>query len=203
MGASIAAKGYFVVVRKPEDFRSVHPHVHTAYSAGPLGFGFSGDGGEIRLFNTAGELIDSVRYGVDAPWPVLPEGGATIALVDPAADNTLPGSWQLSQSPAGTPAAPNSTIEPGGGIEIARVEIGPNPAQNTLAVELALTEAGTMTVELFDAQGRQCSPTLSSPVPSAYYSLMLDISTLPSGQYFLRFQHNDTVLAVETIVKVQ
>ncbi len=203
IGLSIAPKSYVVAVRRTERFRAIHPGVDEQQIAGPIGFGFSGDGGEIRLLNVAGVLVDSVRYGVTAPWPVLPADGATLELLDVAMDNALPESWALSLSPAGTPAAPNSTrpVQPPA-TKVADVRVGPNPVQDVVSVDIALAESGTLNIELFDVQGRKLATVFRGEVSSGYRSFLWDASSLPPGWFALRFWYNNTVLAVKPFVKM-
>ena len=55
---------------------------------GPIGFGFAGSGELLRLFNAQGQLVDSVRYDDQSPWPTAADGqGASLALVNPLLDN--------------------------------------------------------------------------------------------------------------------
>ena len=71
-GSLLEEGGFRVLVRKPEEFAAVYPNVSAA--EGPIGFGFAGSGELLRLFNSQGQLIDSVRYDDQSPWPVAADG---------------------------------------------------------------------------------------------------------------------------------
>jgi len=68
------------------------------------------NGGErVALEDRAGNPVDELEYDDLAPWPTAPDGtGPSLELLDPALDNSLPGSWAASLAPGGTPGAANS-----------------------------------------------------------------------------------------------
>ena len=76
--------------------------------AGDLGFGLSGGGELIRLFDSNGLLVDKVEYNNSSPWPTEPDGnGPTLELIHPSLDNDLGENWAASDG-YGTPGAVNS-----------------------------------------------------------------------------------------------
>ncbi|MFK8114790.1 MAG: DUF4347 domain-containing protein [Rubripirellula sp.] len=92
-------------------FRAQYPG--DIFVAGEYSGGLSGGGELITLSDAAGNLIDSVEYDDTDPWPTEPDGnGFTLALTDPALDNSLASSWAASNQINGTPGAANdSTFE--------------------------------------------------------------------------------------------
>lgn len=104
-GTVVAAEGYLVLCQDTALFRPLFPEVENL--AGPTGFGFSGGGELLRLFNAEGVLVDTVHYDDTEPWPEEPDGnGPTLELINPAWDNALPESWAAS-SLHGTPGKVN------------------------------------------------------------------------------------------------
>lgn len=57
--------------------------------------GFLSNSGEpIVLKDAAGIVVDSVYYGISAPWPATPSGmGPSLVLCDPSLDNSLGSNW--------------------------------------------------------------------------------------------------------------
>ena len=101
----ITTGGFLVLCADTTAFGSLFPEVGNY--EGNVPFGFSGGGELLRLFDSAGELIDQVAYDDAAPWPAEADGlGATLTLLNPEADNMLPGNWAAS-SGHGTPGAAN------------------------------------------------------------------------------------------------
>ncbi|OQX76000.1 MAG: hypothetical protein B6D64_10645 [Bacteroidetes bacterium 4484_276] len=102
----------FLVLCKDTDlFSALFPDV-TNY-IGNLEFGFSGGGELLRLYDYAGELVDSVRYGDGFPWSNLPDGnGPSVELMNDTLNNDMPENWRASYIIGGTPGKPNSVQSP-------------------------------------------------------------------------------------------
>ncbi|MCI0493726.1 CotH kinase family protein, partial [candidate division KSB1 bacterium] len=94
-GTIIVPNEFLIVCQKKRDFHSLFPVV-TNY-IGDMNFGLSSESDEIRIFNPLLDLIDSVRYDENHPWPGEANGsGATLELLDKNLDNTIAGNWQAS-----------------------------------------------------------------------------------------------------------
>jgi hypothetical protein len=107
-GSIIPPGGFLVVAEIMKSFDSLFPNV-TNY-VGPMGFGLSGNGELIRLYNSSGSMVDTVHYNDTAPWPTEPDGtGPTLELISPSLDNALASSWKASCEPHGTPGKQNCT----------------------------------------------------------------------------------------------
>jgi hypothetical protein len=104
-GTTVAAEGYLVLADDTTAFDSLFPAVENYL--GPMGFGLSGNGELIRLYDEEGTIIDTVNYDDQAPWPTEPDGsGPTLELINPAWDNALAESWAASEL-HGTPGEEN------------------------------------------------------------------------------------------------
>ncbi|MGC8864512.1 MAG: lamin tail domain-containing protein [Bacteroidales bacterium] len=63
----------------------------------------SNSGELIKLVDPQGLTVDSVNYGVNAPWPTTPNGGGpSLELCNPFIDNALPENWSAATIYAGT-----------------------------------------------------------------------------------------------------
>jgi hypothetical protein len=122
-------------------------------------------GETIALYNAQGTLIDSVAYGVTAPWDSIPNGGGpSLTLCDENSDNDQPGSWTASLDLAGnyigvpiygTPGGPCITV----GLfeqEKAMLQLAayPNPVTNVLNVGLNSKMNGNYVVSILDVTGK-------------------------------------------------
>jgi hypothetical protein len=107
-GSIIPPGGFLVVAENMNSFDSLFPNVNNYL--GPMGFGLSGNGELIRLYNSNGSMVDTVHYDDTAPWPTEPDGmGPTLELISPSLDNALASSWKASCEPHGTPGEQNCT----------------------------------------------------------------------------------------------
>ncbi len=74
------------------------------------------DGENVALSDGAGTIVDEVDYGDSRPWGDLADdGGSSLELMDPDADNSLFTVWKASSPPEehGTPGKQNSQYNPG------------------------------------------------------------------------------------------
>lgn len=107
-GVTMSKKSYLVIFEDKTLFRSEYPNINPAF--GESGFGLSGGGELIRVYDASNTLVDMVEYDDVDPWPTEPDGnGATLELINPDLDNALATSWKASVSGNGTPCAINST----------------------------------------------------------------------------------------------
>ena len=102
-GYSIADSGFFTIeIATSGDFP------FTPDYDGSGNFQLNNGGDVVRIYNADGILMDIVTYDDSDPWPSEPDGdGPTLALIDPASDNSLPESWAASEQDGGTPGAIN------------------------------------------------------------------------------------------------
>ena len=102
--------GYIVICDSLDAFKILFQDVDNAI--GDFDFKLKNDGELIRLFDTGGTLIDSVRYNDIEPWPTIPDGnGPTLELIHPSLDNNRAENWAASNSNNGTPGEINSVYD--------------------------------------------------------------------------------------------
>ena len=107
----ILPEQYIIFCKDTIKFTERFPDVESYY--GNLGFGLSGGSDLVRLFESTGSLVDTVRYDDDDPWPLSADGdGPTLELKHPTLDNALWESWSASEG-YGTPGEQNSVFNDG------------------------------------------------------------------------------------------
>ena len=101
-GTFLSPDDYLVLVENTLEFNAVYssvPNILGDFGVGIFGFKFSNSGELIVLKNASQNIIDTVHYLDDVPWPPEADGdGPTLQLIDPALDNALPQSW-IAQTP--------------------------------------------------------------------------------------------------------
>jgi len=103
----LESESYLVICKDTASFRLAHSN--PLNHLGDFDFGLGSAGDEVRLFDATGELVDSVSFGSDLPWPLEPNGaGPTLELREYHLENTNAESWKSSLINAGTPGGVNS-----------------------------------------------------------------------------------------------
>jgi hypothetical protein len=107
---TILSAGDFIVLCKDgAAFENQFPQV--ANFIGDFGFGLSGGGELLRLFDSNESLVDSVEYDNEYSWPPEPNGnGPTLELIHPSLDNNKASNWAASNG-NGTPGEINSVYD--------------------------------------------------------------------------------------------
>ena len=156
-GTVIGQEGYLVLAGDTAAFDSLFPDVDNYL--GPMGFGLSGNGELIRLYDNEGTLIDTVLYDDEDPWPTEPDGdGATLELINPAWDNALAESWAASEL-YGTPGKENGNYvkvpDPVATPDIS-CQVIPNPFRSNAIFRIRSEEIlSNASIEVFDLYGRK------------------------------------------------
>ncbi|MHC4329041.1 MAG: lamin tail domain-containing protein [Planctomycetota bacterium] len=106
-GTIIGARQYVVVARDPAALEAAYgiSGVH-----GPFTGRLSNDGERIELSNGGGEIVISLRYDDDRPWPASPDGtGHSLILARPGGDPEEASTWSPSTFIGGTPGGPDES----------------------------------------------------------------------------------------------
>jgi hypothetical protein len=129
----------------------------------------SNGGEKLVLADGFGNVIDSVNYSDDAPWPNADGNGYYLELTDPLSDNSVATNWTLSSNTiVSVEETENST----------KLKLYPLPVVSDLSIEFAGT---VKALELFDSQGRLIRKTYPG---SGMFNL--DMSSCSPGIYLVR-----------------
>ena len=97
---------YLVLCKNYQMFSQFFPGVTNVI--GDFGFGLSGGGELLRLFDANEQLVDQVEYNDIYPWPTEPDGtGPTLELINPYIENDIALNWASSIA-NGSPGSINS-----------------------------------------------------------------------------------------------
>jgi hypothetical protein len=201
----IQPNNYLVLAKDMDLFSSSYPDINNVI--GPFDFGLSGGGDQVRIFDNAGVLIDSVQYDDINPWSVEPDGnGPTLELINPTLDNLLSESWAASTD-NGTPGAQNSTynnlssdlisIIPG---KFYLYPSYPNPFNpiTTISFDIPNTLAGTMnasSLHVFNIKGQRVETLLNETMKPGKHNIQWHPKNISSGVYFLQFKYGEEIIA--------
>ena len=200
----IQPNNYLVLAKDMDLFSSSYPDINNVI--GPFDFSLSGGGDQVRIFDNAGVLIDSVKYDDGDPWPVEPDGnGPTLELINPTLDNLLYESWAASTD-NGTPGAQNSTynnlssdlksIIP---EKIHLYPAYPNPFNptTTISFDIPNTLAGTinaLSLHVFNIKGQRVETLINETIKPGKHNIQWHPKNISSGVYFIRFKYGEEVI---------
>jgi len=187
----IDANGYLVLCRDTTAFKIHFPNVTNFL--GNMDFGFSSNGELLRIYNPEGILIDTVHYGISAPWPPEPNGGGpTLELIHPWLDNAQGENWMASLL-YGTPGAMNSYMVSIPEAELNKrklsISVYPNPASTNVMVytnDNYMIKDGVL--QLFNSFGKEVM-TIENIFAEA---IEISIDHLPKGLYVFRLIDRQT-----------
>ncbi|MDZ7262633.1 MAG: lamin tail domain-containing protein, partial [candidate division KSB1 bacterium] len=195
-GTIMPAGGYWVLCADTSAFRQFYPEVKNISGNIPFGFG---DKDQVRLFVPWGQLVDSVAYQNEAPWPNEADGkGFSLELLDPGRDHSLPENWAKSAQFGGSPGKANQPTgverKPESHLPIQFVleQNYPNPFNPRTRIGYVIPEPGKVRLAVFDILGRRVLTIMDGQYqPAGRYQVDLDGKDLPSGIYFYQVQFID------------
>jgi len=179
-GIYIYPKEYLVLSRNVSKFRIAYPD--KSVPVGDFSFGLGSSGDCLRLFTADSILVDSVRYGVTAPWPSEPnEIGTSLELKNPGYDNSLPINWTASSAAHGTPGEDNSLFT--GIKEIDSRPISshdillqsyPNPFSSITTLRYEISEQKWVKITIYDLQGNLVSTLFEGEIDPGIKEVIWD-----------------------------
>ena len=189
----LEAQGYIVIADDTTSLKSANPDAKNYI--GDFAFNLSASGEEIRLFNAQGGLVDVLVYNDKAPWPVEADGdGATLELLDPSSDNTIPESWSASSRLGGTPGWENGTMPVSNEDELdspnsfALDQNYPNPFNPTTNISFRLPKSSVVQLTVYNMLGQKVRTLIDGNLTSGSHTFRFDASNLSSGIYLYQIK---------------
>ena len=196
---TLTSGDFIVIVENQEKFTNVHSDVETIEN---LGFGLGGND-QVRIFNAADELIDSVSYSSMAPWPNAANGnGYTLELLNPILDNTLPENYEdinINGSPGRRNVLETNSVD----MEyIESISIFPNPASDQLNIVVNASRNSQFDVTVLDAMGRTVIYKNNLNYNLGDNKLTINVKHLINGIYRINIKNNDGHEANKSWIKL-
>jgi len=147
----------------------------------------------IRLFDAQNQIIDSLTYDDQSPWPTEPDGnGPTLELKNPDLDNTQADNW-IAFDGHGTPGIGNIThIDDGKTIKDFYVRQNyPNPFNSGTTIEYNLTIESQVEINIYNIRGQIIKTFTNKNQIAGVHKIDWDGKSnegndMPSGLYFCR-----------------
>ena len=194
----IEPDSYLVLIENDSAFTARFPEVKNYI--GETGFGLSGSGEFIKIVSDEGQIIDSLTYDDNLPWPVEADGsGATLELIDPASDNSKAENWKASQG-HGTPGKMNASItnvaensNKATLKEFMLFQNYPNPFNPSTKIDYSIPLDCRVSLKVYDISGREVATLFKGTRQPGNYAVIFDGSGLSSGVYFYQMRSDNFV----------
>ena len=202
------SNSYLIIARYPDLFNTSFPNIEQVL--GPFDFGLGGGGDEIRIFDSEGNLKDSVSYDDTDPWPIEPDGnGPTLELINPDLDNALASSWVSSQD-YGTPGEENigdltsEELEQVLPKETSLLAAYPNPFNGRITIPFQLADYIESEIIIYDILGKEIQRFSMNHFTPGKYNISWNAKNklgqeVSTGVYFVKLHSTDSK-SVEKII---
>ncbi len=166
---------------------------------GETGFGLSGSGELVRLFNNEDEIVDSLTYDDKDPWPTEADGdGSSLELIDSDLNNSIAENWKSSLN-HGTPGRINSVIvtsikenEKQFPDNCKLSQNYPNPFNPSTKIEYYIPVKSFVSLKVYDSLGREVAVLYEGFNQAGYHYVTFDGSYISSGVYFYKLQSDNS-----------
>lgn len=187
-GTIIGGDNYLVLCDNSAAFSALFPGISNYI--GDLGFGLSGSGELIRLYNNKDKLIDSLTYDDNLPWPEEPDGnGPTLELTSYLLDNSKAQSWTASTG-HGTPGSKNGSSTFVHHESIYDLSISPVPADGNLKLTFNSNLESLANFAIYDISGMKFISGGKLNVSGGKNLYSINTSGFSPGVYLLIFTIN-------------
>jgi hypothetical protein len=200
-GTIVPPSGYVVLYNDEVKFDSRFPDVSN--SVGPFDFGLGSAGDALRLYDGSGQLIQSMVYGTQSPWPQGANGnGYTLQIVDPEGLCCEASNW-IDGCPEGTPGKPfvwpcdlTSVDEE---LINAHLQFYPNPSTGFFRLSWTYSgvEFGSAALDVFNTVGEKVH---SAGGLALNNGMDLDLTFLPVGVYVARVQVGRSTITKKLVI---
>ena len=184
IGNTVASFGYFLPLAAGDEIGPASPNLRTDDGAPSFTF----NGGDPNGFQGVGDVYIGLQFQITAgtthyAWVrvEMPTGGGSLTVKDFAFEATP--DTPIAAGAMGVATEPGALAD---GYLFS--EVAPNPiATGRASFRLAVGEAETVSVDVFDSLGRRVQTAFSGAlVPGTTETVELDTAGLPSGVYVVR-----------------
>ncbi|MEE2876701.1 MAG: lamin tail domain-containing protein [Candidatus Neomarinimicrobiota bacterium] len=187
----IAAGDYVIFAPNSDTASNGGFSVNYAYTYGSFKLANGND--EIILLDVSGGEADRVEYDTSFPDPT----GASMALIDPSADNSDGANWNVSTlvygaGDGGTPGQNNSGIAVITSKPLPQQyklhQNYPNPFNAVTTIPFTMAERGEARIAIFNLDGREMVELVRGDMSTGEQTVTWDASEFPSGLYICRLE---------------
>ena len=194
---------YLILCQDIDLFSEIYPEVENVL--GSFDFGLSKNGENLRLYDTGDNLIVSVNYSNEAPWPENVSGtGRTLELLDPNGNLNDGGNW-FAGCIGGSPGGPFEECDTIGVNEFytknGYIKVFPNPFGDNTTIEFKTEKGGEYNFKVFNSFGNLVREEKSKYFENEINRIEFDRRNLNPGLYFFIISMENRKLKGEFVIK--
>jgi len=204
IGTAVKAHEFLVICEDLDIFVSKYSDILNCM--GNLDFGLNNSGEKIRLYDNYGNIIDSLTFDDDLPWPADADGnGYTLQLIDYDLDNSNPENW-LTTVMQGTPGKENIIVDyeeeedellP---VKYSLSQNYPNPFNPATTINFTLPRRSQVSLKIYDILGREITTLINRDMSPGNHIIKFKADGLTSGIYFYRLTANEYTKTLKMLV---
>lgn len=200
-GTTLPPEQYIIICRDPSAFLGAFPGTSIVPRA--LGFGL-GKTDAVRIWNPNGQLVDSVAYSNQAPWPQIADAqGASLALRDPQLKTNYPQNWISRSDYSPSPGRRNEIITTRliqNRLSCIRfnAELFPNPMQSDFTLYFANSPTESIDLQFLDLLGREVHQQ-TVPLRLGANLVKIPVDFLAQGHYLLKMEQDGMTETVRIV----
>jgi hypothetical protein len=167
---------YLVINHSRPDFKRYFPE--NGPIAGDMEIKLDSISDGIGIYTPEGVLHDYVIYESLRPWPEEANGtGATLELIHPDLDNSLPESWKSASNMKGTPGLKNSVYEEvktdieSPVMTLPKLQVYPSPFTEKTYISFDLKREMPLSLSIHDISGRMVAQLQNGPLSEGRHIL--------------------------------
>lgn len=188
-GYILNANDRLVFIQNETAFNTTYPDISNYI--GSFNFDLSDNGEWIRIYDSAGILMNSINFDDFSPWPLAADGGNyTLNVIDSFGLMNSGLNWETiceGGSPGTASLLPcdieiainNTEILP-------EIDIYPNPAANYFNMQFNFLENSVVNISLCDLEGSYSKEIYQGNINSGFTTQQVNITDVPAGVYFVK-----------------
>ncbi len=202
-GTVIPPDSFLVVVEDSTSFRSIYPStpfVVGNYGATPWSMKLDNNADEVRLYNAAAYMIDSLRYADTAPWPTGADGTGNSLQRYTYCDSTNYATNWFADVP--TPGEANFIIIATNCLpNNSNFNVVPNPTYGQSQLLYMSPLAGTALINITNVTGVAISSERVQ-VNTGQNQHLIDATNLPAGAYIVSATIDGRKIGSKIFIKI-
>ena len=204
IGTVIPPDSFLIVAEDRTTFHSIYPNIQTIigdYGTTPWSMKLDNNDDQVRLYNAAGFLIDSLNYFDTAPWPAQADGTGKSLQRYSYCDSTNYATNWFADVP--TPNQTNYIVNTINCLPTDdNFSIVPNPTTGQSLLTFISPTTNKVTISISNVTGAEVFVGTQQAVVGQNHA-QIDITNLPNGAYIVYVKNKKQKIGSKILIKTR